>query len=60
MKEELEELMAEIKKTANKVRGKLKGLHFVMALWPARQVMFVHTVLQCMAKVTTPRHIGYL
>jgi len=25
MKEELEELMAEIKKTANKVRGKLKG-----------------------------------
>jgi hypothetical protein len=26
-KEELEELMAEIKKTANKVRGKLKGLH---------------------------------
>jgi hypothetical protein len=26
-KEELEELMAEIKKTANKVRGKLKGLY---------------------------------
>jgi len=26
MKEELEELMAEIKKTANKVRGKLKGM----------------------------------
>ena len=25
MKEELEELMADIKKTANKVRGKLKG-----------------------------------
>lgn len=27
MKEELEELMAEIKRTANKVRGKLKGQH---------------------------------
>lgn len=26
MKEELEELMADIKKTANKVRGKLKGM----------------------------------
>ena len=26
MKEELEELMSDIKKTANKVRGKLKGL----------------------------------
>lgn len=25
MKEELEELMSDIKKTANKVRGKLKG-----------------------------------
>lgn len=25
MKEELEELMADIKKTANKVRGRLKG-----------------------------------
>ena len=25
MKQELEELMADIKKTANKVRGKLKG-----------------------------------
>ena len=25
MKEELEELMTDIKKTANKVRGKLKG-----------------------------------
>ncbi len=27
MKEELEELMADIKKTANKVRGKLKGMY---------------------------------
>ena len=27
MKEELEELMADIKKTANKVRGKLKGVY---------------------------------
>ena len=26
MKEELEQLMADIKKTANKVRGKLKGM----------------------------------
>jgi hypothetical protein len=32
-KEELEELMAEIKKTANKVRGKLKGLHASLLFW---------------------------
>ena len=30
MKEELEELMADIKKTANKVRGKLKGIKLVI------------------------------
>ena len=29
MKEELEELMSDIKKTANKVRGKLKGLYIL-------------------------------
>ena len=33
MKEELEELMAEIKKTANKVRGKLKGRALVHLFW---------------------------
>jgi len=31
-KEELDELMAEIKKTANKVRGKLKCLLFLLNL----------------------------
>ena len=33
MKEELEELMADIKKTANKVRGKLKGLSICESLY---------------------------
>ena len=30
MKEELEELMSEIKKNANKVRAKLKGKYFIL------------------------------
>lgn len=33
MKEELEELMADIKKTANKVRGKLKGKCKMMSVF---------------------------
>lgn len=32
MKEELEELMSDIKKTANKVRGKLKGLYSAVTI----------------------------
>lgn len=32
MKEDLEELMSEIKKNANKVRAKLKGKNFVVFL----------------------------
>lgn len=44
VKQELEDLMADIKKTANKVRAKLKGkLIFEFVLFYFKDLKYVHT-----------------
>lgn len=47
MKQDLEDLMSDIKKTANKVRAKLKGKSFSVPFWHASPSMFIVGWIPC-------------